>query len=111
MVVMPSRFESFANACLEAMALGRPVVGTTGTGLAEMITDSVDGFLVPPGDAPALAAKVRTAVADDALLSRVRQAAQHRASDFDLDRMVDQLVHVYEEILGRHTLAPTAIAT
>jgi glycosyltransferase involved in cell wall biosynthesis len=78
MVVMPSRSESLANACLEAMALGRPVVATKGTGLAELITDGIDGFLVRPGDVAALASTVRTAVSDDALLSRVRHSARLR---------------------------------
>ncbi len=108
MVVMPSRSESLANACLEAMALGRPVVATNGTGLSELITDSVDGFLIDPGDAAALATTVCTAVADDALLARVGQAARRRAGDFDLDRMVDRLVNVYEDVRGGRGLAGSA---
>jgi glycosyltransferase involved in cell wall biosynthesis len=111
MVVMPSRSESLANACLEAMALGRPVVATRGTGLSELITDGVDGFLVPPGDVAALAATVRTAVSDDALLARVRQAARRRAGDFDLDRMVDKLVRVYEDVVDRRALSPSVTST
>lgn len=109
-VVMPSRFESLANACLEAMALGRPVVATTGTGLAEMITDGQDGFLVPPGDAAALAETVTRALADDALLERIGQAAERRAADFDLERMVDRLLGVYEEVAGSRPLAASAIS-
>jgi glycosyltransferase involved in cell wall biosynthesis len=111
MVVMPSRSESLANACLEAMALGRPVVATKGTGLAELITDGIDGFLVRPGDVAALASTVRTAVSDDALLSRVRHSARRRAGDFDLDRMVDKLVQVYEDVLDRRTLTPSVTST
>jgi glycosyltransferase involved in cell wall biosynthesis len=93
------------------MALGRPVVATNGTGLSELITDSVDGFLIDPGDAAALAATVRTAVADDALLARVGQAARRRAGDFDLDRMVDRLVNVYEDVLAGRNLAARATPT
>jgi glycosyltransferase involved in cell wall biosynthesis len=111
MVVMPSRSESLANACLEAMALGRPVVATHGTGLSELITDGVDGFLIDPGDAVALAATVRSAVADGGLLTRVGQAARRRAGDFDLDKMVDRLVDVYEDVLERRTLAARATST
>jgi glycosyltransferase involved in cell wall biosynthesis len=108
MVVMPSRFESLANACLEAMALGRPVVATTGTGLAEMITDSVDGFLVPAGDASALAVKACAALADDRLLLRIGRAARRRVADFDLEAMVDRLLEVYAEILQPRAV-PTAM--
>jgi glycosyltransferase involved in cell wall biosynthesis len=93
------------------MALGRPVVATRGTGLSELITDGVDGFLVPPGDVAALAATVRTAVSDDALLARVRQAARRRAGDFDLDRMVDKLVRVYEDVVDRRALSPSVTST
>jgi len=111
MVVMPSRSESLANACLEAMALSRPVVATNGTGLSELITHGVDGFLIDPGDAAALAITVRTAVADDALLARVGQAARQRAGDFDLVKMVDRLVNVYEDVLEGRNLAASATTT
>jgi len=105
LVVMPSRFESLANACLEAMALGRPVIGTTGTGLAEMITDSVDGFLIPPGDSAALRAVACSALGDPGLLSQIGRAARRRAADFNLDAMVDRLLQVYEELLQPGALA------
>jgi glycosyltransferase involved in cell wall biosynthesis len=110
LVVMPSRFESLANACLEAMALGRPVLATTGTGLAEMITDSIDGLLVSPEDPSALAARACAALADDGLLSRIGRAARKRAADFDLETMVGHLVEVYAEILRRDPLPTTTTA-
>lgn len=53
-VVLPSITDNLPNACLEAMALGRVVIGTRGTSLDELLEDSVSGFLVPPGDASAL---------------------------------------------------------
>lgn len=110
LVVMPSRFESLANACLEAMVLGRTVVATEGTGLAEMITNSVDGFLVAPGDFTALAQKVDKALDDPALLARIGRAAQRRAADFDLDLMVERLVGVYEDIAGPRALAASGLS-
>ena len=102
LVVMPSHWESLANACLEAMALGRSVVATTGSGFDEVITDSLDGFLVPPGDAAGLAQRVATVVADELLLARVGHAAQRRAEAYDLDAMVDRLLDVYAEVLSEH---------
>lgn len=56
--VFPSLFENFPNVCLEAMALGRPVVGSTNSGMAEMIEHGVSGILARGGDAADLAAKV-----------------------------------------------------
>jgi glycosyltransferase involved in cell wall biosynthesis len=93
------------------MALGRPVVATHRTGLSELITDGVDGFLIDPGDAAALATTVRTAVADEALLARVGLAARRRAGDFDLDKMVDRLVNVYADVLDGRGVAASATST
>lgn len=56
--VFPSLFENFPNVCLEAMALERPVVGASNSGMAEMIEDGVSGVLARSGDAADLAAKV-----------------------------------------------------
>jgi glycosyltransferase involved in cell wall biosynthesis len=100
---MPSHWESLANACLEAMALGRAVVATTGSGFDEVITDLVDGFLVPLGDAAALSARVSAVAGDELLLARVGCAAKRRAEDYDLDAMVDRLLVVYAEILAERS--------
>lgn len=53
--VFPSLFENFPNVCLEAMSLARPVIGTTNSGMAEMIEQGVSGVIVPSADASALA--------------------------------------------------------
>jgi glycosyltransferase involved in cell wall biosynthesis len=55
LVVLPSLSDNLPNAMLEAMALGRPVIGTIGTSFDEVIEDGVSGFLVRPGDSAALA--------------------------------------------------------
>jgi glycosyltransferase involved in cell wall biosynthesis/GT2 family glycosyltransferase len=53
--VFPSLFENFPNVCLEAMALGRPVIGTDNSGMAEMIEHGESGLIVRAGDADHLA--------------------------------------------------------
>jgi len=58
LVVLPSLVDNLPNTMLEAMALGRPVVGTLGASFDEVIEDGVSGFLVPSGDPQALAEKV-----------------------------------------------------
>jgi glycosyltransferase involved in cell wall biosynthesis len=57
-LTMSSLRESFCIAATEAMACGRPVLGTAVDGLLEQISDGENGFLVPPGDAEALAEKM-----------------------------------------------------
>ena len=99
LVVLPSRWESLANACLEAMALGRAVVATRGSGFAETIEDGETGWLVPPDDAAALARAVNGALADPDRLAAVGAAAGLRAHDFSLECMVDRLVDTYQEVV------------
>jgi glycosyltransferase involved in cell wall biosynthesis len=61
LVVLPSLVDNLPNTLLEAMSLGRPVIGTLGTSFDEVIQDGRSGFLVPPGNAEALANKIREA--------------------------------------------------
>ncbi len=66
-VVVPSRRpESLGRVAIEAMAFGRPVLASAIGGLMEVVEDGRTGWLVPPGDAAALAAKLRTIVDDPA---------------------------------------------
>ena len=76
--VLPSLMEGHPIALLEAMAAAKPVVATTVGGNGEAVEDGVTGRLVPPGDADALAAAVRTLLADPegaAAMGRRAQAA------------------------------------
>lgn len=56
--VLPSENETFGQVFLEAMSCGTPVIGTKVGGIPEIISDSYNGFLVPPADASTLAQKI-----------------------------------------------------
>jgi len=58
--VVPSLYENLPYTCLEAMACGCATIGSNVGGIPEIITDGVDGRLVPPADADGLA--VRSAI-------------------------------------------------
>ena len=74
--------EPFGNAVVEGLAAGVPVVASDAGGPAEIITDEVNGLLVPPGDAGALAGALRRLISDDGLRTRLSAAGPARAADF-----------------------------
>lgn len=75
-VVMPSRHEPLGNVVLEAWGAGRPVVVTASEGPRWIVSDDVDGYVVPIDDAPALAARLACLRADPGLSARLAAAGQ-----------------------------------
>ncbi len=100
LVAIPSRWENLANTCLESMVLRRAIITTSGSGFDEVLTDGVDGILVPPGDAPALAAAAISALGDSERLERLGAAAARRAEDFTVDGMARRLEEVYASVVA-----------
>lgn len=81
--VLPSYYESFGMVALEAMACASPVIASRVGGLSVTVRDGVTGFLVPEGDAAALAERIAVVLADADLRWRVgregvRWAGRHR---------------------------------
>ena len=73
--VLPFSYEGFGMACLEAMAWGLPVVGSTRGALGEFVCDGVNGVLIPPGDSAAFAQQVQRLHTDRTLLAGYGQEA------------------------------------
>ena len=75
---IPSLWENFPNVCLEAMALGAPVVGSDAGGMREIIEDGVSGVLFAAGDARSLEAALVKVLHDAALRSTIAANAPGR---------------------------------
>ncbi|HEY4992797.1 MAG TPA: glycosyltransferase family 4 protein [Nakamurella sp.] len=82
LLVLATRTETYGMVVTEALARGLPVVATAVGGLPEALGRGADGrrpgLLVPPGDAPALAAALRRWLGDADLRQRLRRAAEER---------------------------------
>lgn len=99
--VLPSRYEGFPNSLLEAMALGVPCVATRcPTGPEEIVTDDVDGLLVPVEDPGALAAAIDRLLGDPELRERLGRAARERVRAYDAPGMVRRFESLIEEVTG-----------
>ena len=79
LLISPSRHEGLGRVNIEAMAAGLPVIGTAGTGIAEVVREGETGFLVPVDDADALAARIVTLACDADLRRRMGNAGRARA--------------------------------
>lgn len=83
---LSSVHEGLPIAMLEAMAMGVPPVVTEVGGVAEVVTDGVDGVLVPPRRPDLLAAAFRGLARDDARRRRLGDGAARRAAHYDVER-------------------------
>ncbi len=101
--VFPSHFECFGYTCLEALALGKLVVVTHGTGLAEIVGDASCGLLVPPADADALADALTRAFRLPAEQRRAMEAAaRERARRYAPDVIATELEALYSGYVASH---------
>jgi glycosyltransferase involved in cell wall biosynthesis len=73
--ILSSAWENFPHTVVEALAVGCPVIATAVGGVSEVVRDGENGLLVPPNDAPALAAAIRRFFEDDELRRRLAEAA------------------------------------
>lgn len=100
LLVQPSLWEGFGLSALEGMAAGLPVVASRVGGVPEVIRDGVDGLLVPPGDAPRLAAAMADLLADPERSCALGRAGRERAlSQFHVDRLVRETASLYRTLL------------
>lgn len=100
LVLLPSRSEGLSQGLLEAMALGKPVIASGATGNLDLVTDRVDGRLVPPGHPKAWALAIEDLLADSHLRGRLGAAGRHTARDtFALQHTIDRTARLYEAVL------------
>jgi glycosyltransferase involved in cell wall biosynthesis len=100
--VHPTLYEGSSLVTLEAMTHRRAVLASEAGGLPDKVRPGINGWLVPPGDAGALAAALSGAIADPDRLSRFGQAGRVIVEqEFSWTSAGDRTVALYRELLGR----------
>jgi L-malate glycosyltransferase len=97
--VMSSVTEGLGTSLLDAMACGRPIVATRAGGIPEIVKDGVNGLLVPPRDAHALAEAIVGALKRPDRLRQMGDAGFALVNErFTVERMVQQTADVYTSV-------------
>ncbi len=94
--------EPFGQVVVEGMAAGLPVVATAAGGPAEVISDGLDGLLVAPGNAEALAVALRRLGYDSGLRASLGAAARQRATAYAPDEIAGQVLAFYRRLTALH---------
>ncbi len=100
--VLASLAEPCGRVVSEAMACGKPVIGTDSGGTPEMITDGVTGLLVMPGNADAIADALAILIGDkDKRLEMGRSSRQKAEKDFDISLHAKETGQLYLDMIDK----------
>jgi glycosyltransferase involved in cell wall biosynthesis len=104
-VVLTSRREGTPMSLIEAAGAAKPVVATRVGGVADVVRDGVSGFIVSPGDHPALADRILTLLSDPARRRAMGSSAQRWVRDrYSMGRHLDAIASLYGELMNRRHL-------
>jgi phosphatidylinositol alpha-mannosyltransferase len=92
--------ESFGMVLTEAFAAGTPVIASGIAGYSDVVTDGVDGLLVPPGDPQRLAEELQRVHHEPERLAAMGAAARRSAKRYAWPRIADQVTTVYERAMA-----------
>jgi phosphatidyl-myo-inositol alpha-mannosyltransferase len=88
--------ESFGMVLIEAMAAGTPVIASQIAGYSDVVTDGVDGVLVPPADPQALAEELQLLAHEPERLTAMGEAGRRSAERYAWPRVASEVKQVYE---------------
>jgi len=99
--VLSTFTEGISNSIMEYMAFRKPVVATDGGGTRELVVDGETGFLVPPKQPDALAARIDYLLDHPDIARQMGEAGEARLRrKFSTDTMVDQTIRLYERAVA-----------
>jgi len=99
--VLPSRREGLPKSLLEAAACGRALIATDVPGCREIVRNGINGLLVPPDDAGALANAIESLMRDSAMRARFAGASRTIAvNEYSNERVAAEITSLYSRLLA-----------
>lgn len=99
-VVVPSRFEAFGIAVLEAWRAGRPLIASARGGIPGIVRDGVDGLLVDPEDEAGFAHALALVACDEPLRDRIAREGASSVNRFGWSHVADRYESIYDRVAG-----------
>jgi len=97
-MAMPSSFENFGQTYSQAMAQSKPVIGTTGGGIPEIIHHNKNGFLIKPWNKADLIKKLVLLLRDKKLAKKLGKNGKETAEKYSYKILAKELIGVFESI-------------
>jgi len=105
--ILPSLWEGFSLALLEALAMGNPVIATAVGGASEVIRSGHDGLLIPPGEESSLVTAVREAILDPRKYGAMGRGGKETVErQFTVAHHLTRLQDLYLEVLAQKGRLP-----
>jgi len=105
-LLLPSFWEGFGIVLIEAMAAGKPAISTDTSSMPEIIVDGQTGYIVPPGDAEALAERTIRLLRDATLREKFGQASRQRVSEkFMHQHMIEEVENLFQREINKRRKA------
>ncbi len=99
--VLASHQEGLPVALMEAASVGATIIATAVGGVPQVVTDGVNGLIVPPGDPVALADALERVCVDPDLRDRLSRQAMADSARFDIARASGEIEDIYRRLVGR----------
>lgn len=103
LIIVPSICEEvFPLVGIEAMSVGRPVIGSRVGGIPEWLDDGKTGFLVNPGNSAQIAEKVIQLFSNRKLMEKMGENGRKKAEKFDINNHIREIEKVYQEVIDKY---------
>jgi len=101
---LPSLNEGMGRVLAEAMALGKPIVGSNVGGIPDLVTHGKNGFLVPVRNSEKLAKYIRILIKNKEQREKMGQVGKEMVKNFSKEKMVEKIANLYEELLTQKNI-------